>query len=73
MLAIFGLLGQLLMTYAYTHAEAAKVSIVGYTSIALGMLIDSLVFDVAPSSGFLLGAVLMLGAGYLLVRGRRPG
>lgn len=71
-LAIFGLLGQLLMTHAYTHAEAAKVSIVGYTAIALGMLIDSVIFDVAPSSGFLLGALLMLAAGYMLVRSRSP-
>jgi len=69
-LSIFGLLGQLLMTYAYTRAAAAKVSIVGYTSIALGVLIDTLLFDIPPSSGFLLGALLMLAAGYLLVRSR---
>ncbi|MFT3925355.1 MAG: DMT family transporter [Myxococcales bacterium] len=71
-LAAFGLLGQLLMTYAYVHAEAAKVSIVGYSSIALGMLVDTLVFEIPPSSGFLLGAVLMLLAGYLLMRARAP-
>ncbi len=69
-LAAFGLLGQLLMTYAYMLAEAAKVSVVGYTAIGLGMLVDAFVFDVAPSPGFLTGAALMLAAGYLLIRKR---
>jgi drug/metabolite transporter (DMT)-like permease len=70
-LSAFGTLGQLLLTRAYVHAAAAKVSMVSYTSIALGMVVDYAVWNLAPSSGSLLGGVLMLGAGFLLVRRSR--
>jgi drug/metabolite transporter (DMT)-like permease len=70
-LASFGTLGQLLMTKAYVHVEAARVSIVGYSSIAFSMLVDQTLWHIAPSSHAVLGGLLMLSAGYLLVRSAR--
>ncbi len=70
-LAGFGTLGQVLMTRAYIHAEAANVSIVGYASIALAMLLDLWLWDVPASSSALLGGTLMLSAGVVLVRSSR--
>ncbi len=64
----FGTLGQVLMTRAYVHAEAAKVSIVGYASIALAMLVDLVFWDLSPSSGAVLGGALMVAGGVALVR-----
>lgn len=71
-LAGFGTLGQVLMTRAYVHAEAAKVSIVGYASIGLAMLADLALWDVSPSRGAVLGGALMLVAGFVLVRSGLP-
>jgi drug/metabolite transporter (DMT)-like permease len=67
----FGTLGQVLMTRAYLHGEAAIVSIVGYAGVAMSMLLDLAIWQVAPAANALLGALLMLGAGVLLYRGER--
>jgi drug/metabolite transporter (DMT)-like permease len=72
-LAIFGTLGQVLMTRAYVHGEAAIVSVVGYSSVALSMLMDLAVWQIPAGPSALLGAVLMVSAGFVLVRGERGG
>jgi drug/metabolite transporter (DMT)-like permease len=68
-LAGFGTLGQVLMTRAYLHGEAAVVSMVGYAGVAMSMALDLALWQVAPAANALLGACLMLAAGVLLYRG----
>lgn len=68
-LATFGTLGQVLMTRAYVYGEAAVVSMVGYSSVALSMLVDLTVWQIPPAPTALLGAILMVTAGFVLVRG----
>jgi drug/metabolite transporter (DMT)-like permease len=70
-MAGFGTLGQVLMTRAYSHGEATTVAMVGYSGIALSMLADLLLWRVWPAPTALAGAVLMLAAGIVLVRGER--
>jgi drug/metabolite transporter (DMT)-like permease len=67
----FGTLGQLLMTHAFSHGEAATVSLVGYSSIGLGMVVDAVLFDVAPVGSAFMGAALIVLAGAVLVRSAR--
>jgi drug/metabolite transporter (DMT)-like permease len=68
----FGTLGQVLMTRAYVHGEATTVSTVGYAGVALSMLVDWTLWDVAPGPSMYLGAALMGSAALVLVRGERP-
>jgi drug/metabolite transporter (DMT)-like permease len=73
-MASFGTLGQILMTRAHVFGEAATVSLVGYSSVALSMLADLVLFEVVPPASALVGAGLMVIAGIVLVRGERePG
>ncbi len=69
-MAGFGLAGQLLMTRAYKEAQAALVAIVAYASVPLSFALDLLAWGTLGGLSQLLGAVLMVVAGILLVRGR---
>jgi drug/metabolite transporter (DMT)-like permease len=66
-----GTLGQILMTRAHVFGEAATVSLVGYSNVALSMGVDMVLFEVVPAASALLGAGLMVFAGIVLVRGER--
>jgi drug/metabolite transporter (DMT)-like permease len=70
-MSLFGTLGQVLMTRAHVFGEAATVSLVGYSNIALSMAVDLAVWNVIPASSALVGACLMVAAGVVLVRGER--
>lgn len=67
-LALLGVLGQLAMTRAYGHAQASLVAIVGYAGIPMSLLGDVLLWGAHPALASLLGAGLMVIAGYLLTR-----
>lgn len=67
----FGTLGQICMTYALSHGEAATVSLVGYSSIFLSVLADAVFFDVSPAATALVGAIFIVAAGIVLVREAR--
>jgi drug/metabolite transporter (DMT)-like permease len=67
----FGTLGQICMTYAFSLGEAATVSLVGYSSIGLSVLVDALLFDVSPAASALIGAAFIVMAGVILVRSAR--
>jgi drug/metabolite transporter (DMT)-like permease len=70
-MGLIGALAQLLMTYAYGHAQAPVVAIVEYGGIPFSYLIDLLLWDARASVSALLGAVMMVVAGVILV-GSRP-
>ena len=67
----FGLAGQLFMTRAYGRAAAPMVAIVAYSAIPASIGIDLLVWGLRPGLAEIAGSVLMIGAGVVLVRGRR--
>jgi drug/metabolite transporter (DMT)-like permease len=70
-MSTFGTLGQVLMTRAHVFGEAATVSLVGYSNIALSMAVDLALWHVFPAPSALLGALLMIVAGVVLVHGER--
>jgi drug/metabolite transporter (DMT)-like permease len=70
-MAGFGTLGQALMTRAYYHGEAAPVSMVAYSGIALSLVADLVLWDVTPARSALVGALFMVFGGVVLVRGER--
>lgn len=68
--------GQLLLTRAYRHAPAAWVGAFTYTIIPLSALVGWLGWGERPDTAALLGALLVVGAGVMVLRlgGRiRPG
>jgi drug/metabolite transporter (DMT)-like permease len=67
----FGLAGQLFMTRAYGRAAAPMVAIVAYSAIPASIGVDLLVWGLRPGLAEIAGSVLMIGAGVVLVRGRR--
>jgi drug/metabolite transporter (DMT)-like permease len=72
-MSAFGTLGQVLMTRAHVFGEAATVSLVGYSNIALSMAMDLALWRILPAPSAVAGALFMVGAGVLLVRGERGG
>jgi drug/metabolite transporter (DMT)-like permease len=70
-MAGFGTLGQALMTRAYFHGEAAPVSMVAYSGIAMSLVADLAFWRVWPAPSALVGALFMVFGGVVLVRGER--
>ena len=70
-LAGLGTVGQVLMTRAYSHGEASSVSLVAYAGILLSMIFDYVVWGVLPAPSAILGALMMVAAGVVLIRGER--
>jgi drug/metabolite transporter (DMT)-like permease len=66
-----GTIGQILMTRAHVFGEAATVSLVGYSNVVLSIALDLVLFGVVPVASALSGALLMVIAGIVLVRGER--
>lgn len=59
--------GQLLMTQAYYHDNAAVVAAATYTEPIWGLIVDIVVFATAPDWNVLIGGLLILGAGLALL------
>ncbi|HJY39341.1 MAG TPA: DMT family transporter [Steroidobacteraceae bacterium] len=64
---LFGVFGQLLMTYSYRYAEASTIAPLDYTNMIMAILLGYLFFDEIPSLSVWLGAALILGAGLLIL------
>jgi drug/metabolite transporter (DMT)-like permease len=70
-MAGFGTLGQALLTRAYSIGEAAPVSMVAYSGVAMSFVLDVVLWRATPTGLSVLGAVLMVVAGLVLLRGER--
>lgn len=70
-MAGLGTLGQALMTRAYSLGEAASVSMIAYASILLSMGANLIWWRRLPSVSALFGALLVVFAGVVLIRGER--
>jgi drug/metabolite transporter (DMT)-like permease len=64
---LFGVFGQLLMTYSYRFAEASTIAPLDYTSMVMAVLLGYLFFDEIPSLWIWLGAPLVISAGLIIL------
>jgi drug/metabolite transporter (DMT)-like permease len=67
MTGVFGLLGQLTMTYCYRYAEASLVAPVDYVSMLIAVAIGFYTFGEIPHLSIWLGAPLVIGAGAMII------
>ncbi|MEL6169981.1 MAG: DMT family transporter [Pseudomonadota bacterium] len=70
-IGVFAQSAQLCFLRAHFHGEAGFLSVLGYLSLVLSVLVGSLVFGETPSLGFAAGAALVVGAAIWVVM--RPG
>jgi len=66
-IGIFGVLGQLLMTYAYRYAEASLVAPLDYVNMLIAIAIGFYVFGEIPPVSTWIGAPLVIGAGGIIL------
>jgi len=67
MTGIFGVLGQLAMTYSYRHAEASLLAPLDYTSMLIAIAFGYYVFGETPHVTTWLGAPLVIAAGGIIL------
>jgi len=64
---LFGIFGQLLMTYSYRYAEASTIAPLDYTNMIMAVILGYLFFDEVPSLSVWIGAPLVVGAGLIIL------
>lgn len=64
---LFGVFGQLLMTYSYRYAEASTVAPLDYTNMLMSVILGYVFFDEVPSLSIWIGAPLVVGAGMIIL------
>jgi drug/metabolite transporter (DMT)-like permease len=70
-LAVTGFAGQLAITTAFKHGQAAVVAPFEYTALAWGMGLDWVLWQAVPGVSTLLGGAIIIGSGLYLVRRER--
>ena len=70
-LAVTGFLGQLAITEAFRHGQAAVVAPFEYTALAWGMGLDWVLWHTVPGATTLVGGAIIIGSGLYLVRTER--
>lgn len=63
----FGVFGQLLLTYAYRHAEASTIAPLEYASMIMAVILGYAFFNEVPSLSIWIGAPLVVGAGLIIL------
>lgn len=71
-LGVFGTGAQLLLTHALRLSHATIIAPLSYASLLFGGILGFLLWQEIPDAGFVIGAVLVILAGLLVVRRRRP-
>jgi drug/metabolite transporter (DMT)-like permease len=64
---LFGVFGQLTMTYSYRYAEASTIAPLDYTNMVMSVLLGYLFFDEIPALSIWLGAPLVVGSGLIIL------
>ena len=64
---LFGVFGQLLMTYSYRYAEASTVAPLDYTSMIIAVILGYFFFDELPTASIWFGAPLVVGSGLIIL------
>ena len=71
-LAVSGFLGQLAITEAFRHGQAAAIAPFEYSALAWGIALDWLVWRAVPDGWTLAGAAVIVASGLYLVRREAP-
>lgn len=66
LIGVFGVVGQLLMTYSYRYAEASTIAPLDYSSMIMSVLLGYWLFDELPSPSIWWGAPLVIAAGLII-------
>jgi drug/metabolite transporter (DMT)-like permease len=64
---LFGVFGQLLMTYSYRYAEASAIAPLDYSNMIMAVIIGYVFFAEIPSPSVWIGAPLVVGAGLIIL------
>ena len=64
---LFGVLGQLLMTFSYRYAEASTIAPLDYSNMIMAVILGYLFFDEIPMLSVWIGAPLVIGAGLIIL------
>lgn len=72
-LAVSGFLGQLAVSEAFRHGQAAAVAPFEYSALAWAVLVDWTFWRTTPDAWTLAGAAIIVTSGIYLVRGEMPG
>jgi drug/metabolite transporter (DMT)-like permease len=64
---LFGVFGQLLMTYSYRYAEASTIAPLDYSSMIMAVILGYVFFDETPSLSIWIGAPLVVGSGLIIL------
>ena len=64
---LFGVFGQLLMTYSYRYAEASTIAPLEYTSMIMAITLGYVFFAEVPGTSVWIGAPLVIGAGLIVL------
>lgn len=64
---LFGVVGQLLMTYAYRYAEASTIAPLDYSNMILAVVLGYAFFDEIPSLSVWIGSPLIVAAGLIIL------
>jgi drug/metabolite transporter (DMT)-like permease len=64
---LFGVFGQLMMTYSYRYAEASTIAPLDYTNMVMSVLLGYLFFNEIPGLSIWLGAPLVVGSGLIIL------
>ncbi|HEY5810059.1 MAG TPA: DMT family transporter [Povalibacter sp.] len=64
---LFGVFGQLLMTYSYRYAEASMIAPLDYSNLIMAMILGYLFFGEIPSLSVWIGAPLVVAAGLIIL------
>lgn len=70
-LAVTGFAGQLAITEAFRHGQAAVVAPLEYTALAWAVVLDWLLWHTLPDRYTLLGGALVIGSGLYMIRRER--
>ena len=66
-IGLLGGTGQILMTSAYRHADAATVASFEYVSMLWGLTFSYFVFDEVPATTAIIGGAIVIAAGILII------
>jgi len=67
MIGLMGGVGQVCLTYAYTHAPASYVAPFSYLAMIFAILADVLVWGIWPGWHIYVGSVIIIGSGLFIV------
>lgn len=64
---LFGVFGQLLLTYSYRYAEASAIAPLDYSNMIMAVILGYVFFGEIPSLAVWIGAPLVVGAGLIIL------